>query len=570
MNKKVLPASYDPLLLRLGFLILAVFLSLHFALAQDRSAANPEPAPTDAVKQSGQRVRLTGQADLKQGLASSRYAALLDGYAQTLKHGLEQGLFTGNLSQDDGEFRFFTIDSDHPAPDVASWVFRSKVVDEKDREGFKVLTLESPELGSVATAQPVMRATMTKDVDMDGLSDVVSVGYDGSIYVSTSPRGAESKIVSRSDSYAVLEIVTGPGFERVRAVIPQEVATVDVVSPGEARALLVLENLEMVNGKLMGHSVEQREVLVSLGKRVERIRFNLSEPPDFSRLYDPKIELRGSTLSEESLDDVVVRHNGKVAWQSPEGIGTRALQFNLTADLVPGWNSFRMTARDAEGFSSVRELWVEGPADELPTSRAGKRAVIVTLDNDFKDDSLNDLLGRVGFSRDKVTVLKEKQATSQAVLEAIRDSRGGDELLLYLESYSEPGSPIGGKTLRLIDGSILPSDLARAMDAGNYSKVVGLAYTEIPRESREAARTNALWLDTAVFLDRLGDSGRLFLANIEDPEESPRRARSRSRDRLLEALKKTAGSDLVRLVDLKRPTDTLFRGWVYGRSMLGS
>ena len=262
----------------------------------------------------------------------------------------------------------------------------------------------------------------TQDVDSDGLSDVVGIGYDGSIYILKSTPSGESKIAARSQSYGLLEIVAGPGYERVRAVLPQDIGPLEVLEGGQARALLKFEALEMVNGELMGRSEESREVIINLDSRLERIRFDMSEPPDFARLFDPNVELRGSAISEKMLGDVKIRHNGNVAWESPEGIGIRALQFNMTRELVPGWNSFLIAARDVEGFMQFRELWVEGP-DGMPASEErARRAVIVSLDDNMKENRLTEALVEAGFSEDQITVLEGKEATVSGFLRAVRDN----------------------------------------------------------------------------------------------------------------------------------------------------
>ena len=546
-----------------------LFLSVHFALAQVSAAASPEPAPTDAAKVSGRKLKVVGKAPLEQGLTQSRYAALLDAQAQLLKHGLKNGLFPGAWGESEGEVRLYRVDSDHPAPEVVSWLTRSRVSDEKDRDREKLLTVESPEIGSLAGSQAEMRATIAQDVDQDGLTDVVSVGYDGSIYVMKNGPSGERTVVARSPSYALMELVTGPGYERVRAVLPRDLGSVEALGSGQARVLLEFEILEMVNGRLLGQTVERREIIISLDSRLDRMRFSISEPPDFSRLFQSDLEIRGSTISEKPLDNVEIRHNGELAWESPEGIGIRALQFNLARTLVPGWNSFRITARDSEGFTQLRELWVEGPPGARAPTPSGKRAVVVTLDDKWNEKRLLEALSQAGFPSNMVTLLNERSSTTSAFLNAVRDARGARQLLLYCEALSVPGSLVEGKTLRFSDGQVMASELAQALEAGGYEKTLGLIQSELPRGERNLPPSSDLWFDTSTFLNRLGSSGRLFLANVENLDENPGRQRSRSRDRLLQALKpRDDSSDLLRLLDTEQPKNTLFRGWMHGGPLL--
>ena len=326
--------------------------------------------------------------------------------------------------------------------------------------------------------------------------------------------------------------------------------------------------LEMINGRLMGRTVERREVVLPLNSRLERIRFDIGEPPDFANLLDPNTELRGTAISEKMLENVEIRHNGEVAWQSPEGIGIRALKFNLARELRPGWNSFRLAARDVEGHSQYRELWIEGP-DGMPASEVNaRRAVVVSLDDKMKDERLVDALVEAGFSESQITILEGSEATVDGFLDAVRDNREARELLIYCETFTVPGSLVGGKVLRFPDGQVSATDLAQAIEAGGYRKTLGVVYSELPRGERGGATANELWRDTSTFLERLGSDGRLFIANVENEDESPRRQRKSSRERLLKGIKAKQGTDLVRLIDTQNPQNTLFRGWMHGSPVL--
>ena len=215
-----------------------------------------------------------------------------------------------------------------------------------------------------------------------------------------------------------------------------------------------------------------------------------------------------------------------------------------------------------------RELWVEGP-DGLPTSETrARRAIIVAMDDKLKEDRLVEALTEAGFSEDQITVLEGPEVTATGFLEEVRDNREAEELLLYCETFSVPGSLAGGKTLRFSDGQVLPSELAQAIEAGGYEKTLGLIYSELPRGQRDGTDRMDLWRDTSTFLERLGASGRLFIGNIESVDENPRRQRKRSRERLLNAIRAKQGSDLVRLIDVENPQNTMFRGWMYGSAVL--
>lgn len=552
-------------------LVLSLFLLAHFGLAEPNPATGPEPAPTDAVKESGQHYTVEGRASVDQGPAFARYAALLDAYGELLKYGLSNGLFEGSWSENDSEFRFFRADADHPNPELLSWIARSKVVVEEQTKQNKLITLESPSRGSLAGAEPQLRAMVTQDVDGDGLSDVVGVGYDGSVYLLQRPARGESKVSARSPSLGMLELVAGPGLERVRVVLPQDIVSVEGTGDGFVRVLVDFEILEAANGELLGRAVEKREVLLPLDQSADRIRFSLSEPPDFAKMAVSDVEIRGTAISEKLLSNVEVRHNGTVAWESPDGIGIRALQFNLERSLMPGWNNFRIAARDDEGFMRIREIWLEGPRKPGRVTRGAgrrKRAVVVTLDTKLKESKLRKALEEAGFSEGSTTFLEGDRATAESVLAELRRDTGADDLLFYCEAVAQPGELIDGKNLLLGGGEVSASDLAQALEAGGYERTLGIFHTELPRDQRNSFSLHDLWRDTNVFLSRLGGAGRLMIANRENFDQGTRTQRKRSREGLLEALRVGAGEDLERVVDRKDLSRTLFRGWMFGEPLL--
>lgn len=559
---------YDARVLRGGVVLLGLLLSLRFAGAEQGYAASPEPAPTDAVKASGETFKSTGRAAGNQAIESARFAALLDAYQNLVLDGLRRGVLAGGWGELEGSYRLFLVDQDHPNPQMMAWLTRSKVLEEKDKDGQRLVTIESPQTGELAATQPAMRAVVTQDVDRDGLSDVVSVGYDGSVYISK-PNAKGQEVVARSPSYAFFEVVSGPGLERVRAVLPTAVGSIEPAGPGQARCVLELESLEMVNGRLLGQGSEQREVLVSLAEKEQSIRFMLDEPPDFTRLYQGEVELRGKALASRSLDSVEIRHNGELTWESPHGLSLQALQFNLARPLNGGWNLFRLTARDQDGYLQRRDLWLHGPPSKPALGFANKKAVVLTLDDGLRDKKLQGSLQKAGFMPDNIRVFEPGKATSQELLAEIREARGANDLLLYLEATSLPGMLIDGKLLKLPGGTVSSSDLAQAIDAGEYQRVLLVLYTELDGSLAKKAPDDQLWQDTSRFLDRLGDGGRLVLANIENGKESVRNRRARSRQRLLQALDTPSGGDLARLVDLENPANTVFRGWMFGPPVLG-
>lgn len=561
---------YNRAVLIIGSVLVTLILSANLVVAQGRDTSDvPEPAPTDAVKASGRRFQVEGRVPIDRNVAASKYAALLKAYAEMLRYGLRQGLFPGSWGEEGQSLRFYRVDSDHPAPEVVSWLSRSKIIGDVSSKKERVVTLESPDLGSLTNNQPAMRATVVEDFDHDGLSDVVSVGYDGCVYIMKKVARGESKIVARSQSFASLELVSGPGYERVRFVLPQDLGAVEVLSNGQARVFLELEIMEMVNGRLLGRTTERREVLISAATRLDRIRFSLSEPPDFARLFQTEVEIRGTAISEKILENVDIRHNGTVAWESPDGIGIRALNFNLARDLVPGWNNFRITARDSEGFSQIREVWVEGPEGASRVrGQAGKRALLVSLDSKLDEERIRKSLALRGFPDASITVLEGDEVTATAVIEAIRQPQGAESLFFYCESVAEPGALIGGKQLVFSDRELSAIDLAQAFEAGGYTKVFGLFHTEMSRSQLARVGSHELWRDTATFLERIGGAGRVMVANLEDTDSGSRRDRKRFRKQFEKALVGPAASDLERFLDLEEPGETVFRGWMFGPPIL--
>ncbi len=547
-------------------LVLVFVLCLQWAGAQP-DFASPRPAPTDAVKASGQTFRSEGRAPVTQGKDKARYAALLDAYRNLMVEGLEQGLFPGGWGELPNSHRMFRIDQDHPKPEIFAWITRCKVVKEETSQGDRVLTVQSPSRGELSSARPEFRAVESMDVDGDGLTDTVSIGYDGAIYIQK-PVNGQWKTLSASPSYGSFEIVSGPGLERVRSVLPLSIVHLEVTSGGQVRVLMEMESAEMVNGYLMGAHKEQREVLVSLEKSEDNIRFSIDEPPDFAKLLDPQTELRGHTISQLPLESLEIRHNGELSWESPAGLKTTGLRFNLARPLDSGWNLFRVTARDEEGFLKRRDLWLYGPEQAPAAVRKPKRAILLPLDSSLKEDRVMEELRAAGFSPDMVTVIEPAERSAEGLLQALRDAREAEDLFFYCEAKSRLGDLLEGKTLDFEDGRIGPNDLAQAFDGGKYRRVVMVLHSEVLRGTLGRRKSDEVWRDTTSFLDRLGDGGRLIVGNLEDDELNVRTQRRHSRERFRAALRASEGSDLQRLFDSEDSRNTVFRGWMYGSTLL--
>lgn len=556
--------NYDLKIFKWAALAACFLLTVSWATAQPEFSS-PRPAPTDAVKASGQTFTAKGRAPVTQGRDKARYAALLKAHRNLAVDALKRGLIRGGWGELPGSYRLYRIDQDHPNASVLAWITRSKIIKEKVSNGDKVLTLQSPPRRELSAIKPEYRAIESLDVDGDGLSDSVSVGYDGAIYVLKAVN-QEWKVLSRSPSYGSFEIVSGPGLERIRSVLPLGIESVEVAGEGRVRVLLRLETVEVVNGRLMGTDKEKREVLVSIKDSEDDIRFSVDEPPDFTKLFDTEAELRGRCISDRPLESLEIRHNGELSWESPQGLKTTGLRFNLARPLSNGWNLFRITARDEQGFLKRRDLWLHGPADAAPLNPPEKRAIVAPLDSNWRQKKMLGELAAAGFREDMITVLDPEKRTAEALLAAIRDSKGAQDLLLYCEAKSRLGDLAEGKTLKFKDARLGPTELAQALSGGEYKRVTALFHTEEVRNSR-SSRHNA-WRDTIRFLDRLGDGGRLVLGNIEDDEQNVRTRRRHSRERFRSALRGDDGSDLERLFDAERPANTLFRGWMYGSSVL--
>lgn len=567
-NRRPRGAVYRSDIMRGFSALLGVLLGVHFATAMPNDDL-PEPAPTDAVRESGQTITVEGRADLDQGMVEARYAALLSAYDELLRISLQRGLFEGSWSDSKEGRRFFRVDADHPNKELISWLSRAKVIEESELNKEKVLTLESAATGTVAGDEPVLRAMRTQDVDGDGLADLAGIGYDGAVYVVKSVGKKNSKVVARSESFAFLELLNSPGYNRMITVLPQDVVSVEATGDGSVRFLVSFEKLEIANGRLLGRATEKREILLPLNEGADRIRFSMSEPPDFARLLSSDVEIRGSAISEKLLAEVEIRHNGTLAWQSPPSLGIRALQFNLERELEPGWNSFRIAARDQEGYTKIREIWLEGPGPFKVRGGVKKRAILVSLDKKFGSEKLTSLLSQAGFGPEGITVLEPGEATAQRLATELRNGMGAESLFLYCESATSGDDPLEGKNLLFSDGKLTPTDLALAIEAGGYQKSVGLFYTEIPRDQRAGLDAQKLWRDTSLFLDRLGGGGRLFFAPMESMEQGAKSQRKRSRERLFKSLEATTGNDLDRLLPAQDSKGVLFRGWMFGAPVIG-
>ncbi len=562
--------GYDTRVFRGGLVLLILCLTLGLASANDDFEGAPEPQPTNAVEAGGETFTAVGKAPLSQGPEAARFAALLDAYRHLTIDGLRRGDLAGGWGEMEGAYRFFQVDSDHPNPAVVAWLTRAKVTGEKAQGTDYQVTVESPAASDLVAVSPPMRAVVTKDVDADGVSDVVSVGFDGILYVSPGGKKQAGQEFLKSPSYAIFEVVSGPGLDRVRVTIPTSISGIEPAGQGYARAVLVMDSHEVVNGRLLGHSSEQREVLISLADSQEEISFTLDDPPDFTRLFEGKVELRGKALAARSLASLEIRHNGELTWESPEGINLSALKFDLARPLNSGWNLFRLTARDQQGGLSRRDLWLHGPPSKAGVGFEKKRAVVVTLDDGLREKKLQGSLSKAGFSPDSLTLLETSKTTAQVLLDSIREARGANELLLYLEATSLPGQLVDGKLLKLGGTQLSSSDLAQAMEAGGYQKILVLLYTELDPSVAKRPADNALWQDTDRFLGRLGDGGRLVLGNLESEQDSARSRRGRSRERLIKGLDALSGGDLVRLMDVENPANTLFRGWMFGTPVLST
>ena len=139
----------------IAFCLIAFFITLHVCLAQEPANAVPNPAPTDAVEVSGRTLKVKGRAPTRQGVAYARFAALLDAYGALLKHGLNNGMFPGTWGDSDEIFRLYRVDSDHPAPDILSWISRSKVHSETVEDEEKILGIESPNWARWPPRRPI-------------------------------------------------------------------------------------------------------------------------------------------------------------------------------------------------------------------------------------------------------------------------------------------------------------------------------------------------------------------------------------------------------------------------------
>lgn len=195
---------------------------------------------------------------------------------------------------------------------------------------------------------------------------------------------------------------------------------------------------------------------------------------------------------------------------------------------------------------------------------------MVTLDDSWREKKVLGSLQKAGYNPDGVTFLDAGKLTPETLLAEIRQGHGASDLLLYMEAHSDPGQLIGGKDLKLGQGTLSSTDLAQAVEGGEYVRSLMIFSTELTPDREDTPSQEALWLDTSRFLERLGDGGRLVVANVEGKGESVRSRRSRSRDRFLEALDASGPSDLLRLFEAKTPSNTLFRGWMFGPPVLGS
>lgn len=547
----------------IGGLILALGLSFNSVHADDETPV-PQPSPTNAAAASIQTYTSKGRVPINGSLESARFAALLDAYQALLADGMKNGWLPGEWSPITGTCRRLVLDEEHPNPQLISWVTRAKVISEKSLDDHLEITLQSPPSSELATPEPVMRAFQTQDVNGDGNPDVVSLGYDGSIYVSQT-EGAHSKIIAQTPTFASIDATLAPGLQRLITKFPTAILSLEPAGPARIRILLDFQTLEAVNGVLLGQSKEQREILVPLDGLNEDITFTIDDPPDFARMFLPSIELRGRVVAPRPLASLDITQNGQAAWSNPEGLALSALQFNLQRTLEPGWNFFCLSASDVLGHRRQRSLWLhaEQPSPQAPGPT--KQAIILTLDDELKQAELVERLVLAGFAKDHITLLSNKDITAQRLLQTIIKS-GPSDLLIYLEAKSRPGTLATGTVLQIGQDSVSSLQLEQALAQGKHRRCLTLIHTESILKPVSLTQS---WLATTSFLTPLSGAGKLALTNLNSSQNSLRSQRLRARNRLLDALKTTTGGDLLRLFDYDDPRGTIFRGWMFGAPLLG-
>ncbi len=551
-----------------GWAILIALLSLHWVGAEQTKDL-PTPTPTNAVKLNSRTFTVKGEAPVKQGVEEARRAALLDGYRRLLLEAAGRELILFPPVQGEEGFRFFRVDRSHPNPALLSWLCRAKVLDEKVEDGTWRIRLESPGQGELVASQPEFRALLTEDVDRDGRAELVAIGYDGSISVfGTGPTGSE--LLARTPSFGSFETTSGPGLERVRTHLPTRVGRIEGAGEGYLRVVVDFESLEAVNGELIGLENETREILVSLGQAGEAIEVNLEQPQEFSRVRQREVEIKGTALSKGSVGDLValeIEHNGELAWRSPEGLKTSALAFDLSRPLRRGWNLLRMTADTQSGQRTSKEIWLESLSgvQERGPMTASKRAVVLTLDQGWREAPLTSKLAQAGFPVDRVTVLDQNSGTAERLLSELRNGGGADDLLFYCEAKSTP-SLAEGKNLDLKGREVAAREVLQAVEAGGYKRMVAVFHLE-PQKPYPQGQNFQAWQDTDRFLSQMASGGRLLVGNLGTSQKSLRAQRQASRGRLEQALgsrDSDSTADLRLLFDSEDPTTTMFRGWLFG------
>lgn len=556
--------------IRMGLFSTLLLLSLSLGLtkANANDELSPQPAPTNAVQDNSKTWSVIGQSAADQPYAQARYAALLEAYKKLLVDRMSDGVINSQWSSSQTEAQLFIIDEDHPNPQLMAWLTYSKVIEERKKDGKVAIELQSPPIGELSSAVPAMRATTSKDVDDDGLPEVISIGYDGSIYIKKMGK-ASPQFTARSTSLSSFAMISAPSFFCVRAVLPIAIGSVESAGAGQTRIVIEIESLESVNGKLLGRASEQREVIVPTNNFQENISFILEEPPDFAHLMEPKIELRGKALSSNKITSLDIIQNGSFAWSSPPGLSVSALQFNLERNLEPGWNLFKLSATDAKGIKQERDVWLHQNSSSQSDQPQKKRAIIVTLDANLNKEELRNALEEKGFEPKAIFIQQNSETIASDLLKLIANSEDANDLLIYFECPSILGMLGDGKKLRIGQNTLSPTSLYKAIEAGGYKRVLGLIYSEPENYSAARERENA-WSDTATFLERLGGGGKLFFANIESADSSLSKQRNRSRKRLLEAIVRAGGSDFNSIIDLEEPNNTVFRGWMFGRPIFES
>lgn len=520
------------------FLLLLLLALVGWVAAQPpASPAAPEPQPTNAATESGERVTVVGYGTFPQGVPDAQarqmagQAALLSCYRQLTARARA---FT-QPRQDGEELQELIVSAQHGSPAWLAWALRAEPVGAVEEGRRLKVTLKSPPLGEIAATAPALSRTTLYDIDNDGVNETIGTGYDGRIYVMRK-EGEKMRVLSRTPGYSVLNTSVRNQWEHVLLTRLDTLTSIEPAGKGRVRVVAQLSRTESVGSYLAGAATEEREILVTLDKDEPAPDIQVSEPLDFTPVDPAKLPLKGLLTAPSKISQALLSVNGTQVWSSPPGLTARSLKLDLMLDLIPGFNRALLQVTDTQNRPAEREVVVFRRGTPEPLKPAQKRALVVGVESTSEGKApaaLSDaqavaqaLIEKAGFPAAQVKRLEGPAATRDAIAKAMGDLTfecGNEDLVVFYFAGLSGLNSLGNKQLMASDSvsdsqsGLSAEDLQRFLHDLPSHDVVVLLDTARDDKSDPDSR----WLANDDFLTRAGGVGRLVLSS-GDPSPAER------------------------------------------------